>query len=172
MGVKILVQDFCGLFTEVTPFPSEMRKGKHHCCSRCQQVPGRVGWGAAAYVSQPVLAQKTQQSCPGPLTPLGSPAPWQGAAGTATTQPHRALDSASGFTPDLPAGLLHGSTATFLCWGTKAEAGAEPAASPAAPPRLGAQPSPAQSSWLWSPSVPAAAWQDPCPRSLQHSSVG
>lgn len=43
--VKILIQDFCGLFTEVTPFPSEMRKENHICSSRCKQDSGRVSRG-------------------------------------------------------------------------------------------------------------------------------
>lgn len=47
VGVKILVQDFCGLFTEVTPFPPEMRKENHSCSSRCREVSNRVSWGGS-----------------------------------------------------------------------------------------------------------------------------
>lgn len=86
-----------------------MRKGKHHCPSSCQQVPGRVGWGAA-YVSQPVLQHRTtQQSCPGSLIPLASLTPWEGAAGRT---PHPAPSPTGLWTvplvsyPHLPTGFI------------------------------------------------------------------
>lgn len=46
MGVKILIQDFCGLFTEVAPFPPEKRQENHSCSRRAELQLGR-GVGAA-----------------------------------------------------------------------------------------------------------------------------
>jgi len=66
VGVKILVQDFCGLFTEVTPFPPETRRENHRCSSRCKQIPGRASWGG----SDPCSTQPHHLST---LSPPGQP---------------------------------------------------------------------------------------------------
>lgn len=111
--VKILIQDFCGLFTEVTPFPSEMRKENHSCSSRCKQVSGRVSWGGSdPHFTCPCCS--TQQHgrtilVPRPLqgsSPLGlGSALMPRRAGSRLQHPHsyiqpcKGLDSASGFMP-------------------------------------------------------------------------
>lgn len=46
VGVKILIQDFCGLFTEVAPFPPEKRQ-ENHSCSRRAELPLSRGVGTA-----------------------------------------------------------------------------------------------------------------------------
>lgn len=75
VGVKILVQDFCGLFTEVTPFPPERRKENPSCSSRGKQVSGR----ASRRGSNPCFTcwchSRQQRGCTtsAPLSSLGQP---------------------------------------------------------------------------------------------------
>ena len=75
VGVKILIQDFCGLFTEVTPFPSETRKENHSYSSRCKQASGRVSWGGSnpCFTHSCCSTQQHDSTISVPLIPSGQP---------------------------------------------------------------------------------------------------
>lgn len=139
VGVKILVQDFCGLFTEVTPFPPETREENHSCSSRCTEVSGRVGWvettlvsraRAAAHGSTTALPAPTRGGCaqaglcPTLLRPHVRAGAEKVTKGQAGTEPGSTLSPSLTTRPPPAAGQLRFCTAV---WG---ERGGEGRAAP------------------------------------------